>query len=86
MIQVRGRNVKRAVAFIVFPPVGARNDAVVICTPYVILFLVRCPEGMRTECDIRLRDSQTPAPFDIGLRSYVSDLFYRRFRRFHCSS
>jgi len=41
----------------------------VICTPYVILFLVRCPEGIRTQCDIRLRDSQTPArlrPLDLG--------------------
>jgi len=40
----------------------------VICTD-VIVFLVRCPEGIRTECNIRLRDSQTqPAvrPLDLG--------------------
>ena len=49
----------------------------VICTPDVILFLVRCPEGIRTECDIRLRDSQTPARHStIGPRSYVSDPFH----------
>ena len=41
----------------------------VICTPDVIVFLVRCPDGIWTECDIRLRDSQTPArilPLDLG--------------------
>jgi hypothetical protein len=50
---------------------------VAICTPYVIVFLVRCPDGMRTKCDIHLRDSQTPARHStIGPRSYVSDLFH----------
>ena len=49
----------------------------VICTPYGILFLVRCPEDIRTECDIRLRDSQTLARHSaIGPRSFVSDLFH----------
>jgi hypothetical protein len=47
----------------------------VICTPDVIVFLVRCPEGIGTECDIRLRDSQTAARHStIGPRSYVLDL------------
>jgi hypothetical protein len=49
----------------------------VICTPDVIIFLVRCPEGIRTECDIRFREFSDPARHStIGLRSYVSDLFH----------
>jgi len=58
----------------------------VICTPYVIVFLVRCPDGIWTECDIRLRDSQTPArirPLDLGRTCQT--FFIRRFRRFHWS-
>ena len=49
----------------------------VICTPDVILFLVRRPEGIRAECDIRLRDSQTrPAIRPLDLGSDVSDPFH----------
>src|SRR6267142_6278290 len=49
----------------------------VICTPDVFIFLVRCPEGIRTECDIRFREFSDAARHStIGLRSYVSDLFH----------
>jgi hypothetical protein len=49
----------------------------VICTPDVIIFLVRCPEGIRTECDIRFREFSDSGPHStIGLRSYVSDPFH----------
>ena len=85
MIQVHGPNFRvSAVAFIVFHQMGARNDAARM--PDVILFLVRCPEGIRTKCDIRLRDSQTPArirPLDLGRTRQT--FFIRRFRRFHWS-
>jgi hypothetical protein len=52
-----------------------------ICTPYVIVFLVRCPDGIRTECDIHLPDSQTPArlrPLDLGRTRQTFSI--RRFR------
>ena len=57
----------------------------VICTPYMIVFLVRRPEGIRAECDIRLRDSQTrPAIRLLDLDRTCQTFFIRRFRRFHC--